>query len=243
MRRTILIGAATAAMLAFASSAASAQSIEQLEQLEPDQGQWQSEYNGSFGNDAFGLGHSLELQYGLTDNLVIGVEAEAEKMDGDLSFGEVGASAIFKIADPEEDPMGFGVMLSASTDGHRISNTELRFITEKQNEDWWLQGDLMLRHVHEAEEKGSLLAYGWNISRKVAGPAWLGLEGSGQAARLGGFSDGFEKGHFVGPALTLEFEPAEGHGGVDTEIGIAGFRRVGGDGPRNLARIFVQLTF
>lgn len=47
-------------------------------------------------------------------------------------------------------------------------------------------------------------------------------------------------GHFVGPSLTFEVDPLPEH---EIEIGVAALRRIGGDGPREALRLFVQLSF
>jgi opacity protein-like surface antigen len=222
--------------------AAYAQSPEQIDQLEPDGGEWQAEYSGQFGStDDNERQHSLELFYGVSDSFAIGVEVEAEAEDGDLGFGEAGISALYKFNDPEEAPLGLGVMLSARLDGDGVlSEAEARFIAEKKTDKWWGQANVMLRHANEDGEKGELLAYGWNLSHAVTEQFWLGVEGSGQAAKLGGFDLGFEKAHFAGPAAVLDLEIANDK---EVELGFAWFRRLSDEGPRNTARIFVQFDF
>ena len=82
--------------------------------------------------------------------------------------------------------MGAGIMASVRLDDSgTLSEAEARLIVEQQSEKWWGQANIMLRHVNEDGERGELLAYGWNISHAIADSVWLGVEGSGQAARLG----------------------------------------------------------
>jgi hypothetical protein len=236
---------ALALLLAFAvapMAPAYAEAPEQLDQLEPEGGEWQAEYYGQFGStDGNERQHSLEIYYGVSDSLAIGVEVEAEAEDGDFGFGEAGISALYKFNDPEEAPLGLGVLLSARLDDEAtLSEAEARFIAEKKSDTWWGQANVMLRHVNEDDEKGELLAYGWNLSHSVTDQFWLGVEGSGQIAKLGGFDLGFDKAHFIGPAAMLELEVAEDK---EVEIGFAWFRRLSDESPRNTARFFVQFDF
>jgi hypothetical protein len=209
--------------------------------LSPKQanGRWN---NGQFGStDDQERQHSAEAFYGITDRIALGVEVETEAEDGDLKYGEAGVSLLYKLNEAGEGELGTGVMLSARVDGDgTLSEAEARFIAEQQNDTWWGQANVMLRHSNEDGEKGELLAYGWNLSRSVADQLWLGLEGSGQVAKLGGFDGGFEKGHFAGPALTYEWEPSED---TEVEFGLAWFRALGDEGPRNTGRLFVQVSF
>ena len=225
------------------SSAALSQSIEQLDQLELATGSWQAEYFGEFGKGDFGRSNAFELLFGLGDQIAAGIEVEYEHEDGKLSLEEIGVTALLSFADPEESKLGLGVSVGASSDGHRISELELRLIAEKRIEDWWGQGNLIVRRVHEEDGKSSLIAYAWNLSHRFAGPVWFGFEGSGQLMRFADSRGRFDAGHFVGPALTIELEPVDEANGVETKIGLAWFRRVGGEGSRDSARFFVQVTF
>lgn len=235
---SIMLASAFAAAI-LPQTSAHAEAPEQLDQLEPDGGEWQAEYFGQYGStDGAERQHAIELFYGVSDSFALGVEIEADAEDGELGFGEAGISALYKFNDPEEAPVGLGVMLSARFDGDFvISEAELRVIAEKKTAQWWVQANAMLRHAHEDGEDGELLAYGWNLSHAVTEQLWLGVEGSGQAARLSGFDLGFEKAHFAGPAVVLDLDMGEDR---DVEIGFAWFRRLSDSGPRNTARIFVQ---
>jgi hypothetical protein len=221
---------------------AAAAGPEQLEQVEPEGGAWQSEYYGEFGSTGrFGRSHALEALYGVSDRLALGVEIEGEAEAGDFTVEEVGALALLRLTDPETAPLGVGTLLSASFDRDgNLSEAEARLIVERQDERSWLQLNVMLRHVDEEDGSSELLAYGWNASGKVADIFWLGVEGSGQPARLGGLEAGFENGHFVGPAALFEFEPSANS---ELELGIAWFGRFAGEGPKSTVRFFAQFGF
>ena len=49
-----------------------------------------------------------------------------------------------------------------------------------------------------------------------------------------------ERGIAAGPSLTFDFEPAPDR---EIELGLAYFRRIAGEGPRDSGRVFVQLSF
>ena len=231
------------ALVALAHSIpAYAESPEQLDQLEPDGGEWQFEYYGQFGTtDDTERQHSFEAYYGVSDTLAIGVEIEGEAEDGDFEFGEAGVSLLYKFKEAEDGELGVGVMGSVRFDEDvNLSEAEARLILEQKTDRFWGQGNVMLRHANEDGEKGELLAYSWNLSTALADDFWLGIEGSGQAARLGGFDGDFEPAHFAGPAITYEWEPVED---AEIEFGLAWFRRLGDEGPRNTVRLFIQTEF
>lgn len=217
MRRALILAAALAA----AAGPAFAQGPEQLEQLEPDGGQLQFEYYGLVARGEEDE-HSFQVLYGVADRLALGVELETEGF---------APTALYRFTDPEEDPVGIGVEAQAELDwDFDLASVEGRLILERVREDWWLQGNLLLRHEREGGDWETGLAYGWAVSRALGEGIWLGLEGSGQAA------DG---GQFAGPALTFEQELA---GGSEIEIGLAYQRRLAGEGARDSARLFVQFN-
>jgi hypothetical protein len=239
--KSIISLVATTAAICLAAPA-SAEGPEQLDQLEPGNGEWQVEYNGQFGSTAaFERLHSVEAFYGVSEALAVGIEAEAEAVAGELRFGEASLVGLFRIADANSAPLGAGLMLAAGLDDDGgLAEAEARLILEKQTERWWGQANIMLRHANEDAESGELLAYGWNLSHVIADGIWIGVEGSGQAARLGGFGAGFDAAHFAGPAFACELEPSQDS---EVEIGLAWLFRLGDEGPRQTARLSVQFSF
>lgn len=229
---------AIAALLLTAAPAAAQEGPEELEQLEPDGGRWQIEYYGIAGRHASDS-HALQLLYGVSDHLALGIEADGEWRGDRLRLDGVAPTLLYRFSDAEEG-FGVGVELQAELDGHaRFAGAEARLILARRSARWWGQGNAMLRHVREDDAAATGLAYGWTLNRAAGGGLWLGVEGSGQAGRIGGsplaIGDG---GHFLGPALT--FETVLPHGEI--EIGIAWLRRIAGEGARDSARLFVQWT-
>lgn len=211
---------------------------ESLDQLEPGAGQWQAEWLGDFGGDGE---QGLELLVGLTDQLVIGAEAEFEGPGDGLVFEEASAIALWRFVDPEDAPVGLGLMGEVAIDrGGRLSGLEARGIVEVQNDRWWLQGNAILRHAREPGESGTGIAYSASAQRSVGG-VWLGIEASGQAVRLGGDPEMAPTGnHYAGPSVTFEHEFSEES---EVEIGLAWLQRLSGDGAPSGPRVFVQVTF
>jgi hypothetical protein len=215
-----------------------AQGPESLDQLEPGAGEVQAEWLGDFGGEGE---QGFELLFGLTDRLVIGAEMEFEGPRDGLVFEEVSAVLMYRFTDPEDAPVGFGVMGEAAIDrGGRLSGLEARGIVEVQRGGWWLQGNAMLRHAREDGARGTGIAYSASAQRDVGG-LWLGIEASGQAARLSGEPELAPRGnHYAGPGMTFEHEFGEDR---EVEIGLAWLQRLKGDGAPSGPRVFVQITF
>ena len=77
-----------------------------------------------------------------------------------------------------------------------------------------------------------------SAQRALGEHAWLGIEGSGRAARIAGSAEVAPQGeHYIGPSLTLQL--ANDH----LEVGAAFLERLDGDGPRDAPRFYVQFTF
>lgn len=211
---------------------------ESLDQLEPGKGEWQVEWLGDFGG---GGEQGFELLAGVTDNLVIGAEAEFEGPRDRLLFEEASAIMMWRFANPENVPVGLGVMAELAMDrGGRFSGLEARAIVEVQNEQWWLQGNAILRHAREGGRRGTGVAYSASVQRSVAG-LWLGIEASGQAARLSGDEELSPQGdHYAGPSVTLERDVGEKS---EVEVGLAWLQRIEGNGAPSGPRVFVQFTF
>jgi hypothetical protein len=226
------------AAIAAASPACALQGPEQLEQIEPDAGEWQAEYYGVFG----GAGEqSAELLVGLSDKLVVGAEAEFEGPRDGLQFDSLSAVLLYRAVDPEDHPVGIGFEIQASLgrDGG-FDGFELRAIAERRASEWWLQGDLILRNAREDGAKGTGLAYAASVQRSLGGRTWLGIEASGQMARVDGAPELAPSGrHYAGPSLTAELPV----GGREVELGLAWLQRIRGHGPGSGPRIFAQFTF
>ena len=227
------------ALLAAVAGPGFAEGPEQLEQLEPGKGEWQLEYFGLFGGGADEREHSLQAMTGITDRLALGVEIESSWANGALKIESFAPTALYRFSDAVDDPVGIGFEIQAGLDRHGdFAGAEARLIAEKRSLAWWIQADLILRHTRDEGTSSNSVAYAWALNRAVMDRLWLGVEGSGQAARLSGSVPTRE--HFLGPSLTYEL----GLGGErEAEIGIAYLRRLGSEGPPDTARFFIQLGF
>jgi hypothetical protein len=226
------------AMLAAASPALAQDGPEQLEQIEPGKGEWQAEYYGAFGGAD---SQSAELLVGVSGRLVIGVEVEFENPGDRLRFDSVAPVVLYRAINPDEHPVGLGVEFRASigSDGD-FNGVEARAILERRAKDWWLQGDLILRETYEDGSHGTCLAYAASVQRSLGVRMWLGIEASGQAARLGGAARLAPQGrNYAGPSLTAEVPI----GANEVELGLAWLQRLTGKEAGSGPRIFAQVTF
>jgi hypothetical protein len=217
--------------LLFAPVPALAQ-VEELDQAEPGKGEWQAEYLGGYGGtDA----HQIEVIAGVTDRLVLGMQAEFEgrALDG---WGPV---ALYRFSDPEKDPVGSGLETQIEVDRHgRLGEAELRGILDRRSPHWWVQANLMLRYQRDEAERGTNVAYATSVQHALGDKMWLGIEASGRAVRLGGDPGAAPQGeHYAGPSLTLELADDA------VELGAAWLQRLAGEGPKSGPRVFVQFTF
>lgn len=206
--------------------------VEELDQVEPGKGEWQAEYLGSYGGTD---DHQIEVIAGVTDSLVLGVQAEFE---GRVLEGW-GPVALYRLSDPEKDPVGLGLETQIEIDrGGHVGEAELRGIVDRRSPKWWVQANLMLRYQRDEGERGTNLAYATSVQHALGDKAWLGIEASGRAVRLGGDAQAAPQGeHYAGPSLTLELADDK------VELGAAWLQRLAGAGPKSEPRLFVQFTF
>ena len=233
------LSALTAAglVLAFPASAF-AQGPEQIDQLEPGQGEWQAEIFGTFGSGGE-REQVLEAMFGVSERLAVGVELEAEYSVGHLALDTVGLKALYRVT-ADNAPVGLGVQIQVGFDGHAaLAEAEVRLIAEAKSEIWWAQGNAMLRHSNAGRERSFGLGYAWSLQYGMTDHVWVGFEGSGQSEPFS-LSEVRNAGHLIGPSVTFEWRPADGH---EIEAGMAFFRRIGGVGSNSSARLFIQLSF
>lgn len=248
-----IAGSAFAAAAALAAGQARAAGPEQLEQIEPAKGDWQLEYYGEFGSDGRpALAHSFEVMHGLSDRLAIGAEAEFERSADGFVFEEAGLAALLRLTGTAEGAGGTGALVTAAVgvDGV-VREAEARLIAARRTDRWWGQANLMIRHARgeadedgagdgdENEAEGTLLAYSWSARRRLGRELWLGIDGSGQSARLSGFTSGFVAAHFAGPSIATELEA----GDSEFEIGADYMIGFGRENPADRIRLTAQLTF
>lgn len=226
-----------AAMLASLPPAL-AQGPESLDQLEPGKGEVELEWLGDFGGEGE---QRLEAMFGLSDRVAIGVEAEIEGPRDGLELEEVSVVALYRFADPDDAPVGVGVMGELAIDrGGRVSEIEARGLIEVKRGGWWGQGNAILRRTREDGMSGTGLAYAGSLHRDLGG-VFIGFEASGQLARLGGAAELAPQGsHYAGPSVVIEHESG---GDSEVELGLAWMQRLRGDGAPSGPRVMVQFTF
>ncbi len=198
---------------------------EQLDQIEIEKGEWQLEYYGAFGGDGE---QGVEALIAVSDRLLLGAEVELEGPRDGLVLESLGLSALVRLADPKEATVGLGWGFRAAIDRTgSLSMLETRAIAETRTPRWWLQGNLILRHVREDHGRGTGLAYGTSLQHSLGEDIWFGVEASGRLVRLSGGEQGAPEGqHYAGPSLTIERPVGNGS---EVELG--------------LAWVFVQFTF
>lgn len=218
--------------LAFATAPAGATGPEQVEQLEPEGGEWQAELSLLASHGA-AAEPSFQLLRGLNDAVAVGVEIEG---DG-AAIESFSPTILYRIGDrATRVSVGMVGQVELATDLELVG-AEARLILERQAQRWWAQGNLIVNAERETGQFTSTLAYSWRISRALGQAMWLGGEGSGQVARLGG-SARAERGHYAGPALTIVHDL---HSGGEIELNASFLRRVAGEGPRGTLVLSAQI--
>lgn len=204
--------------------------VEQLEQVEPGPGERQFEAFAGPGGQRF------ELLASVLPGLVLGGEVELE----DGAFDEAEIMLLLPLRDPEAAPVGLGVAAQAAIDAAgRFAGAEALLIVERRAPLWWLQANAILRHRRDEDGAGTGIAYSASAQRGLWG-AWIGVEGSGRLARIGGRAAAAPVAeHYLGPSLTL----AGDAGDTEIELGLAWMARVAGEGARSGPRAWIQLGF
>jgi hypothetical protein len=241
---------AQAALLVVAAIPAAAANPEQVQDLGPKKAETSLQYVGQL-SDANGTDeareHSLQFLHGSSESLALGGELQLGYRSGpdvkngfSVDYGS--AIALVRFSDAEKDPVGAGVWLQAGldTDGE-LATLESRFILEKKTADWWVQGNAIVRRVNDEQEEGTYLAYSARASHSLAKSLWLGLESSGQVARLSGFhKEPFDPAVYVGPSLFYEGEIS----GNEATFGVSFLRRVDEHEPlRNVFQLSAEMSF
>lgn len=232
---------------------AAAQTAETVEGLGPENGDWELEYVGDFG-DANGSKskrqHSGQSFYGVKDWLALGGETQLSYRSGPLVpqdrlyFDYDSAIAIIRFSDPEKDPIGLGLWVQAGLDvsDGELARLEARMIAEKKTSSWWGQANLMLRRVNEGRQEGGYVAYAVRVRHALGSSTWIGAEASGQALELGGFRrEPLDKGHYLGPNLMQEVALGRDD---RLRLGVSYLHRLDEhQGLRNLLQISAALRF
>ncbi len=241
MHNSIILRAGLAALALSCATQAAAEAPEQLYEPAPALGEWRLEYNGQIGRtEGSPRPHSLELFRGISEHIALGVEIEGEAEDGRLLVEEFGVGAIFGLTG-EDAPVEAALLVQAgvTTEGD-FPQLEARLIVEHERGPWEMLGNVNVRRV-DAEEQGTSLGYAATVHRRLSDNFALGVETSGQAARLGGYTGGFDAGHYAGPSATLSFDVANGR---EVELGIRYLRRIdAGDAYRDTVRLVFGFAF
>ena len=233
------IGGAVAVLSLSAGGIAHAGPPEQFYEPGPSKSRTQIEYNGQFGGDGE-RPHSLEGFVGVSDRLALGLEVEAEATDSDVDADEFGVGAILALTG-EEAPLEFALLLQAGvTANGDFPQIEARLIAEHEVGDWEFLGNLILRS-EDAEEQGVSLGYALSLHHELGKTVAIGLEASGQAARLDGFEAGFDTAQYLGPSLQFSLDAGPN---TEIEVGVKYLHRLdSGDDYRDTLRLMIGLGF
>ena len=174
------------------------------------------------------------------EQLEPGIEVEGIWSEGSARGESVAPTLLYRFSDAS-DGLGLSVIgqveLAADLEPMGV---EASLVLERQTRRWWGQGNVMINTAREDGQSASALGYSWRISRSVGKALWLGVEGLGRAAQLGGVAaDDDVRGHFVGPALTIA-RPLRP--GAKVEVSASYLRRIADEGPRQVVQLSVQIN-
>ena len=225
------------AMLA-TGSAVRAEGPEQFYEGPPAARGWSLESNSQFGRGGE-RAHSVELLRGFGERLALGVEVEAEAGGGEFAVEELGVGALIGLTGEEAPLQLAGLIQVGVTPGGDLSQVEARLIGEHGRGSWRVLGNAIVRRTL-ADEHGTSLGYAFIADHRLGETFRLGVEASGQAARLGGFAHSFERAHYAGPSAALELELA---GEREVKLGLKYLTRVDGGGEGGMLRVVAELEF
>lgn len=236
---TPLLSASIAAMIAGFASPASAAGPIQLQQLELAKGEWQVEYWGLSRRGAKDE-HSLEIMTGLSNHLALGVEVDTLWSARKPALDGIAPTIVYRFSSPSA-AIGIGVLgqVEVGADLH-LDSAEAGLILEHRSRDWSGHANIVLRRSSEGQRPTTGVNYCWSLGRTIAADVSIGVEGSGGLAHSGGSgSSASWRGHFVGPALSIERD----YRGRSVEFGVAYLRRIDGPRPSDAVRLISELRF
>jgi len=224
--QTYVRGLVAAGLLASAA-AAGAEAPEQIYERAPGPGHTRIEYNGQFLSSRGGhRPQILEVYHGVGERVALGVSVEGASSHGEFEIERFGAGALVDLIEDAPVEVGFLVEAAVTTDGEG-PQLQGRLILESEFGHGRALGNVIVRRENTHEDEGTYLGYSGLLDFQVAEHLRLGIETSGQAARLEGFSHHhFDRAHYVGPSVTAEWE-LENH--QEFEAGLKYVRRVDSD--------------
>lgn len=231
----------TIGVLSTIAGPARAEGPEQFYEPGPGAGRWSLEYNGQFGRTGGAeRPHSVELFRGVSERVAVGVEVEGESEGGEFAIEELGLGAIIALTGKDAAFQTAMLVQAGVTTAGDFPQLEARLIARRAADRWHALGNIIVRHV-DRDHRWTELGYAFALHREIADEIRLGLELSGQAARLGGAVQGFEAGHYAGPSLSAEFDVG---GEREIEVGLKYLKRVDSAGAyEDNARLVLSLRF
>lgn len=202
---------------------AGAEAPEQIYKPGPHEGHSHLEYNGQIGETRHAARpHAVELFHGVSDGLALGIAVESEAEDSHFKVEKIAIGALIDLT-REDAPIHAAmlVMAGVTTDGN-FPQLDTRLIVEHESGPWTALGNVYWRRI-DAHEQGTSLGYAATLHHKIADHVSVGAEVSGQAARLSGYSHGFDAAQYAGPSAIVSWDVA---GGKELEIGVKYLRRI-----------------
>ena len=224
------------------AAAANAEAPHQFYDAGPAQGASEIEYNGRL---RFGTAdsHNVEVLHGFSQRLALGFELEGESARGGFEVEEAAVTAIVRLT-PDGSDLSVALLGQAGVElGHGDGRPlETRLIVGREDEAWRALANLIVRRTgpRSALADGSSLGYAVTIDHKLSRTAWVGIESSGDAARLGGYRASFETAHYAGPRISAVWDVTAGR---EIEFSASYLIRLAGGPPDSALRLSLGVEF
>ena len=213
--------------LLLAAAPANAEAPERLYGSAPSQGHSLIEYNGQFLSSRGGhRPHEIEFYHGVGKTLALGIAAEGVASHGEFEVEKFSVGAHLNLSKESPVKVSALVQTGITTDGN-FPQLEGRLIAQTEAGPLRMLGNAIVRRVEHDEDEGTYLGYAAVVDGEIADHVRLGVEASGQFARLEGFSHHhFHRAHYAGPSLTAAFEMPHHR---ELELGVKYLRRLDSD--------------
>ncbi len=158
--------------------------------------------------------HTLEVEYGLTDRLMMGIYADFEQPDGE-SFKYIQTRVIaarYRFGDYKPDAFNTALYVEYYLPdpgylGESKEALEMRVILERKFDDWKLKLNPKFEKVMSGPdvEEGLEFEYGASLYREIGHEMKAGLEAYGSLGEIVNTKSLDAQKHYLVPAMTFEF--------------------------------------